>query len=1273
MKFNIFYIFFGLYILINISCTRTPPNTSGLSHLFKPGTTDNLHDIDVFRPLDLRTLADEFKQDNSKSEDDTTPPFLNDDLMDRVLQIRTSDDGQLAKVSSSRSGISIEPESNISFVNQYYFLNYRMISEKTKEQKLLSDLLGHIDDFKGFPNTTYYIVPQLQDNYLMLYRVGKKDSIPYDEMHLAVKIGDWFATPLVGYTVEYCEPEKIFNDDYEETNVYRPKCYSVPRQSSEYVQLNGETKTVFQYASKLDVFPSNFFDGKWYAVKTVVKSSERASEEIGHQTFENALLVEFRKTTTGLQAVDASGYQLKEEDQLASFFIPVEWKEYKMDRDTNILHQLAEQESERQVDVQRPYFKINFQTILSLVEKEESTGNNIQRTEIRNILITDDYFSYIVETRKLNGSVQWMKHAFRKAKENSGYQEKQWYEKDSSQFFPSFMTYRSHYVDSSVYTEADWGRFYRTTRFDPNSKVITWYFSKQSSRDHRKFGRMAVALWNEVFQLAGKGQIKIVLNETVERELGDIRYNIINLIQTQSESDSGVLGFGPNIYNPVTGEIVSATANIWVTSIVDSYVDIVRQYIRFHIYPPEWRLLKDSQGVSPFIYEKIKKLCSGNDGNKGVKEFIDAYKKENSSIIHPDESTIDDREVVPSCAWKLAESKLLQVTLHEMGHGFGLRHVFSASADATNFYKSYDEIRKLFDSSDISIIEDSSESYSQPAQYSSVMDYTAHQYPKLTVPGKYDVAAIRFIYFDQVELESREFLKIPHEKNSEKKQKSIIDYAKAEGQVENLKRYHVCGGKLPTLDNYHSSEMNADDPLCVKYDYGKTPYEVVSNFIYDSKNTIMMQTRRYDQARISSSDSLLYSLDPGNSLLPLLYKWYNLLDIFFNESNQTIFRVSSIVKDDVNNYNQKLQIKAADDPVFNRYYEIRQPIFDYFKKVFFFPFKHCVYINGENNNYEVWALEAIIQTIEGQYSENDRKAVLNCRSSVVKEWAAKQDGDLVLKDEIGFIGVKDSYFLDRREEDITDEISVFKPIESSGGKTQSIWSMILNKLASVLLEPSFRYEMREEWLSYIKTGVDPNLYRDGEEYAGDFPISRQLMNYEVDPQLETLYTRMKRYIDLQTAIFKHTTDFNLRQEITNDINCRPYTFTEFYQYAESILVDSAGKEFVSNPGRSQFIQDSLKFFKENKEHLPPDSTSDITKFIYLILNSPYVYRVDEKEMVCVPENEKTFFGQIFHQFNLNKGCLYNQDPATCESEDIKNKEAFNLAVIRLVSSEIEGL
>ena len=1265
MRLSILHIIVcSFYAFFCVSCTRTLPKTPGFDHLFQQGTEDDLYVIDQFRPLDLQSVDGELKE--SHSGDGEAPPFITEDVNTKVLRVQTAEDGQVAKISSSESGsISIDTDSNISFVNQYYFLDYQPVDANTEEQKLLSYLLGDIEDFKGFPNTTYYIVPQLQDNYLILYRVGKKDTIPYDEKHLAVQMGDWLAAPLVGYALEYCEPKKVLNADYEETNVHRPKCYAVPKDSTAYIRLKEETKTVFKYTSKLDVFPRNFFDGQWYVVSTVVKSSESNIEEVGHQNFENALLVEFTKTTHGLQAVDASGYQLKEEDRLVSFFIPVEWKEYRITRDSNILQDLVEQESERRVDIERPYFKIKFQELLN----NESTNGNQERRELKNIFITDDYFSYIVTKKDADGPIQWVKYAFRKAEENSGYREKQWYEEDSSQFFPSFVTQRSHYVDSSVYTEADWGKFYRTTRFDPKSEVITWYFSTETPDKVRQFGRQAVALWNRAFQLAGDGQIQIVLDETVERELGDIRYNIINLIEAQSESNSGVLGFGPSIYNPVTGEIISATANVWVTSIVDSYVDLIRQYIRFHIYPPTWKLSEDLKGVSPFIVEKIKKQCTD------VQELIDENENSASSII---DSVINDKQDVQACAWELAKPKLLQVTLHEMGHGFGLRHLFSASADAENYYNNYDEIEELFNG--IKIIKDISDGYQEPAKYSSLQDYMAHQYPKLTVPGKHDIDSIRFIYFDEVKLTTGETLKIPYLSDGERKQKSIIEVAREEGKLNQLWKYRVCGGKLPVSDNYAISEFNADDPLCAQYDYGATPKEVVGNFIRDSQNVIMAQTRRYDRIHVSSSNSLLYSLDPGRALLPLLHKWYELLEVFFNETEQTIFHFSSANGEQVKEYRDILQgkYKANPESLFSQYYEIREPIFEYFKRIFFLPFKHCVYMNT-NGEYAVWPLETIIRRIEGDYSSDsrleEREVVSSCESSAVENWAVKEGLDIDEAREVGFIGTHDSYFLDRSAEDTIDEISVFKPVEAQDRQAQSIWKVILDRLLPVLLEPSLRDSIRDEWVYYIESGIDLRAYLQDT----DQDIYHRFVSYDIDSQLGILHTRIKRYVDLQKAIFTHTTNNNLRQEIMDDISCQPYTFSEFFQYIKPVfeyLVFRVRDDNTDSSELSLKIPTLIKtnydvFYKSNRD----SEAFNVDNFAQFILNSNHVYKANEKEIICIPKTETTFFAEIFVHFNNNKWCIGNHhDPEeNFICPDIKNKEAFNLAVTRFMSSEMEDL
>ena len=517
------------------------------------------------------------------------------------------------------------------------------------------------------------------------------------------------------------------------------------------------------------------------------------------------------------------------------------------------------------------------------------------------------------------------------------------------------------------------------------------------------------------------------------------------------------------------------------------------------------------------------------------------------------------------------------------------------------------------------------------------------------------------------------FLEIPYLDNKEQKQKSIIAYAEEEGKIHLLKRYRVCGGKLPTVNNYSSSEFNMDDPMCAKYDYGATPLAVVENFIRDSKNAIMTQTRRYDRVRISPSNAFLYSLDPGKTLLPLLRKWYRLLRFFFNESNQTIFHFPSSDDERVEEYKNTLKEKLDENEksVFAQYYAIREPIFKYFKQIFFLPFKHCIYVSKDNSTYEVLALETIIERIEGVPSEKDngviqRVTVSSCESKAVKNWNTTKDSPVAgmeLFAEVGLIGTQDSYFLRRTKEDITDEISVFKPMQSHNGKSQSIWSIILNKLLPVLLESNFRYEMRNEWVDYISTGIDFNPYfKKGDEQAVLLP---RFVSYEIDSQLDIFYTRMKRYVDLQESIFRYTMDSKLRQEIRDDISCRPYSFLDFYEYMALIIEQS------STPGSyleiPQLIKEELdQFISDN---ISSKSSDD---FVQSILNHSHVYKLDEKQMICIPENQGTFFGRIFGQFNDNKGCI-NKHNAGTPCENIKGKEAFNLAVARFVSSEIESL
>lgn len=107
-------------------------------------------------------------------------------------------------------------------------------------------------------------MPHFEGDHLILYRLGQPDTIPYDQLPLARQVGDFLATPLVGYPVQYCNPEETSDDSGNVMRgLYIPKCEGLSAGSAKYVRMQTSDKKLFQYKSKPDILPANFFDGNW--------------------------------------------------------------------------------------------------------------------------------------------------------------------------------------------------------------------------------------------------------------------------------------------------------------------------------------------------------------------------------------------------------------------------------------------------------------------------------------------------------------------------------------------------------------------------------------------------------------------------------------------------------------------------------------------------------------------------------------------------------------------------------------------------------------------------------------------------------------------------------------------------------------------------------------------------------------------------------------------------------------------------------------------------
>lgn len=1346
---------FSMTLLLNASCRQVRTTNHNLPDSFSDKVARTVHDIRQFLKkvtVEMEKVSEEGESTSStpsgKADSDSSKgaqiqtkqvdwieaPLKEKHLKELgALRIKTDSKGELVKNSISQGGRTfIDPHSQISFINQYYRLDYDLLGMKLPDQvdlkavkedpkKLLAFLLGKVDKFYGFPETDYYILPLLEGNYLVLYRLGLPGTIPYDQLPLARQVGDFLATPLVGYLIDYCVPEHKEDDYGHLSDVIVPNCEGVAVESARYVKFQTGGKKLFQYKEKWDLFPADFFNGEWFYLRTVIETSEKEADNIGHQPFDPAHLVEFRKDNEQLVVEDTSAYNLREGDKAISLFIPVKWKEYEKDRDTGGFNSFGEREKPQGAqDIKKPYFSLDFNRLAS-IEK----GNYSGQFSVQRVLITDDSFHFNIHINKKNGTPLVVKYSFKRLVDNPDYPEKRWYEEDSVRFHV-FHVSRKYYPQATEVKEKDRDKFYRATRFDPNKGEIVWYFSTQTPKDDwiRDFGRRAVEYENRVFQEAGKyspRKIKVVLDESEDKELGDLRYNIINLVVTKAELNTGLLGFGPNIANPITGEIVSATANVLVSNIEGSFAEVVRRYIRFHIWPLPWSLLPSSPGVSDFLHEKIQNLCP-----KVMTEHITKY----HGIIpplHPLHSTgvLDydkDREIQEQCGRKMARTVILSTTVHEMRHGHGFRHAFSASADEDNYYKSYDEIKAIFGES--ILMDNVTDSHSMPARFSSLMDYGNFYFPRLTVPGKYDIAATRYLYFDQLETvdeknvavgyvtldsgdesirqelsagpvlftfsEARKKViegviqsadNILQSSSYDPPEKLTAEQNKTRAKAElnsnqtwveisesQLKKYFVCGGR--NFDEIDLGETDPNNPLCRRFDYGSTPREVVQNAIRMIKEGLNIG-RRYD-----SEQSLFPVITSLQQLSSFLIKWNQLRNEEFN-NREIDLNNYYISEENAENYKSIIdQILAKKDPKnpFKMFHEAIPPVADFFKEILYLPFKHCVY-QKEDGSYKAVAFNVIHNKIKSEYPEHSREVLVNCQSDPVRKWAKKENMGTFIA-EVGANVSDRKYFVHPRHEDPFDETIILPERICSPLKCEtfyhSAFNIVLKNLILILFEPDVFHDVLKGIKKTVIDGMDINPYID------KVALRRQ-MGLPTDAPIPEFpsFPNQESYVNAAAGlvpVFGDLTSFqgilNLLMRMRNTSNesirhliLNYYLFTEnsvSLQIKISELTEDQDPLQAKEKMALSYGRSHPFIYQAYEKYLEQYDTEEKRRevpFMEFFKGLPSIYYIDKRKLV-IPFDENNMFVNIFKKYNEYRLCVEKAD--VCE--EFEEKLAYMILI-----------
>lgn len=149
-------------------------------------------------------------------------------------------------------------------------------------------------------------------------------------------------------------------------------------------------------------------------------------------------------------------------------------------------------------------------------------------------------------------------------------------------------------------------------------KTHYFYFTKDFPEKYKFIYRDIFAKTNQIFIDKGlKVRFQIEENDFdpttgsrngKAKELGDLRYSFINLVETLDPS--APLGYGPSDADPFTGEIISSTVNVWSAMITNYLRRLEQSYFR---NASEAELQSKLKWNTSTLYQEMKKLLNEND------------------------------------------------------------------------------------------------------------------------------------------------------------------------------------------------------------------------------------------------------------------------------------------------------------------------------------------------------------------------------------------------------------------------------------------------------------------------------------------------------------------------------------------------------------------------------------------------------------------------------------------------------------------------------------
>lgn len=1166
----------------------------------------------------------------------------------RIKQIATS------HAINEKGGIGLRLEGDIDSINTVYELDYKIIPNEgdANKQAFLLNLLPENQRFLGSSNTKYQIIFKTVGNYLILFKASADiNKIPYIERTSMEKNKGLYMVPFLGYPIKYCNPTPILNIQGERT--YENRCKDATPEKAKYIEIynRNDSKLYTYHEPKKDLFPSKYFEGKWFFSQGLIETPTYE----GHTAPADAFFVEIQKTSENLEIVDVSG-NVGETIRTTKEEIPVKWVEYQMDKEGDNFESFGETVNNNRTATERNYLLIDFPN-MNFDFKIGSLGIGTVPWEITgkkgsliDVLITENYFSFIFEIQipelpavftgtsqkeelqKFAGKSVKLKSSFlrEKAVDTIGFKPKRWFKDFHDQIFGVLFIAPQKPDDTENQQKDQQYAHYRMIHFNThlntqkekntNTKTIKWHFSKNSTSDsfYRDIAREAVQIWNKAFEIItqdSEKKIKIILAENEEdKDLGDLRYNIINLILTKDSltSTSGIVGWAPSYAHSNTGQIIGTTANIFIQNTLSTYYKIVKNYIRYEIFRSNDKqsknFLKNSHTVNSYLKAKIKNLCPD------IQNFV--QNKLQSSIKLRPRDNLKNEELIINCRKKLAKDYLLETLLHEMGHSFGLGHNFKASADTENYYQSVEEIKKYFPNITIPT--------NSVTKSSSVMDYLPEGTSPMKYLGKYDLAALRFLYRNQIEdvnggLQELKVLEDPSQQPPISK--TILNKRKL---------YSHCS-------DFIIFEKQAEDLLCERWDYGSNPYEITNYYIEKVKNILNYSRYRYDDHELLANRLMFIYLI---RIKDFYDKWIQIRDMYLSSNmsfkqtkHYNILDHQSVI----DGYTQAINPKnlTTDKKEYNHYYSLREKISDFFLDFFFQKTMRCeVKDLTKNGNVYSLNLEFIKLMLQSQHINN--LYVEDCYSDQVLEFFMQNniqllsqsgfenffsyypDGMNIEFDVWSFSNIINQPILSQNlyqwTSVLTSEPDIFEKFRveltnnllnekfTSGNlvfdfsKTLYLYQVFLDHLVrdsknSFLFNKHFVLEENKNYFSAVKylKGTGSSSFHDRVlDHLSLDTTDINNINYIGVPFLNTAYQKYKEYLQINK-------DTDIKQYIESEglkFNVYLMNFEKFLINMKE-TIDNEDNSFIIPFQKDNFVEDIIKKYNSNIEILRNMHNQDI--------------------------------------------------------------------------------